>query len=76
MSNVGSEPVLATLVALVGIALTSAGVFTHTGVALAPGSLLALIGGAWLGAVLARRNVRLLPGTRIVDPHDSDPAAR
>jgi len=52
---VGLEPVLATLVTLLGIALTSVGVFTHTAPVVAPGALLALVGGAWLGNSLARR---------------------
>ena len=51
----GLEPVLAALVTLIGIALTSFGVFTHAGPAVAPGALLALVGGAWLGNSLARR---------------------
>jgi hypothetical protein len=63
---VGLEPVLAALVTLLGIALTSGGVFTHTGPAIAPGALLALVGGGWLGVALARRHVRLLPGSQIV----------
>jgi hypothetical protein len=52
---VGLEPVLAALVTLIGIGLTSAGVFAHTGPAVAPGALLAFVGGAWLGNSLARR---------------------
>lgn len=68
----GLEPVLAALVTLVGIALTSVGVFTHTGPAVAPGALLALVGGGWLGAALARGDVRLLPGTQIVESQPSD----
>lgn len=71
----GLEPVLAALVTLVGVALTSAGVFTHTGPAVAPGALLTLVGGAWLGYSLARRNVRLLPGTQMLDLQASDEAA-
>ena len=51
----GPEPALAALVTLVGIALTSFGVFTHTAVAVAPGATLALLGGGWLGNSLARR---------------------
>lgn len=50
----GLEPVLAGLVTLVGIALTSFGVFTHTAPAVAPGATLALVGGGWLGSSLAR----------------------
>jgi membrane protein DedA with SNARE-associated domain len=52
---VGLEPVLAGLVALVGIALTSFGAVTHTATAMAPGAALAFIGGGWLGNSLARR---------------------
>ncbi len=51
----GLEPVLAALVTLVGIGLTSFGVFTHMGPAVAPGALLALVGGGWLGNSFARR---------------------
>jgi hypothetical protein len=76
---VGLEPVLAALVTLIGIALTTAGVFTYTGpsgsLLIAPGALLAFVGGAWLGVSLARRNVRLLPGSHIVHSPQSDQAA-
>jgi hypothetical protein len=51
---VGLEPVLAALVALAGIALTSFGAFTHTATAMAPGATLALLGGGWFGNSLAR----------------------
>lgn len=67
MSVVELEPALAALVTLIGIGLTVGGVFTHTGPAVAPGALLTLVGGGWLGSVLARRDVRLLPGSQIVD---------
>lgn len=43
------------LTLLVGIALTSFGVFAHAGPAVAPGAALALGGGGWLGNSLARR---------------------
>ena len=76
MRRVGLEPVLAALVTLIGIALTSAGVFTHMGPAgsplVAPGALLALIGGGWLGVSLARRDVRLWRGSQIIDTRQSD----
>jgi hypothetical protein len=52
---VGLEPLVAALVTLIGIALTSFGVFTHTPPAVAPGATLALVGGGWLGNSLARR---------------------
>jgi uncharacterized membrane protein YjjP (DUF1212 family) len=51
---VGLEPALAVLVTLVGIALTAFGAFTHTATAMAPGAVLALVGGGWLGNSLAR----------------------
>jgi hypothetical protein len=52
---VGLEPALAALVTLIGIVLTSVGVFSHTGPAVAPGALLILVGGGWLGNSLAQR---------------------
>jgi hypothetical protein len=52
---VALEPVLAGLVTLVGIGLTSFGAFSHTATAMAPGAALALLGGGWLGNCLARR---------------------
>jgi hypothetical protein len=61
---VALEPALAALVTLIGIVLTSLGVLTHTGQAVAPGALLTLAGGAWLGNSLARGDVRLLPGAK------------
>ena len=71
----GLEPVLAALVTALGIALTSAGVFTHVAPAVAPGATLALVGGGWLGTSLARRNVRLLPGSQIVEGHQPEAEA-
>jgi hypothetical protein len=53
------EPVAATAITLLGIGLTSAGAFVHAAPAVAPGSLLILIGSGWLGNALARRDVRL-----------------
>jgi hypothetical protein len=55
MTAVGLEPAIAALVSLIGVGLTSFGVFSHTAHAVAPGALLALLGGAWLGNALARR---------------------
>jgi hypothetical protein len=71
---VGLEPALAALVTLIGFALTFAGIFLHVGLAVAPGALFILVGGAWLGNSLARRDVRLLPGSQIVR-HDSAEAS-
>ena len=49
------EPALAALTTLIGIALTTAGALIHAGPAVAPGALLILVGGGWLGNALARR---------------------
>jgi hypothetical protein len=51
---VALEPVLAVLVTLLGIGLTTFGAFTHTATAMAPGAALAFLGGGWLGNALAR----------------------
>ena len=64
------EPALAALVMVIGIALTAAGVFAHAGPAVAPGALLTFVGGGWLGNCLARRDVRLLPGSQIIKHDD------
>jgi hypothetical protein len=64
---VGLEPALAALVTLIGIALTGGGVFAHLSTAVAPGALLTLLGGGWLGNSLARRDVPLIPGLHIAD---------
>jgi hypothetical protein len=49
------EPLLAGLMTLVGIALTTFGALAHVAQAVAPGALLILVGGGWLGNALARR---------------------
>ena len=46
---------------VLGAVLTTIGAFSHGGPLMAPGSALILVGAAWLGNVLARRDVRLLP---------------
>jgi hypothetical protein len=56
------EPGLATIVTVLGIALTTVGALVHAAQAVAPGALLTLVGAAWLGNALARREVRLFPG--------------
>jgi uncharacterized membrane protein YjjP (DUF1212 family) len=50
------EPLGAALVTLVGIALTTTGAVVHFATAMAPGALLILVGGAWLGNALARKS--------------------
>ena len=60
------EAVLAALVTLIGIALTTYAEISHMSGLIAPGALLGFIGGAWLGNALARRGVRLLPAPREV----------
>jgi hypothetical protein len=72
ITGVGLEPAVAALVTLVGIGLTSFGVFSHSAQAVAPGAALAFIGGGWLGVSLARRDVRLLPGAQIVKDEAAD----
>jgi len=52
---VALEPILAALVMLLGVGLTTFGAFTHTATAMAPGAALAFIGGGWFGNSLARR---------------------
>jgi flagellar motor component MotA len=64
MADVGVQPALAALVTLLGGILTTTGVLAHIGPFVAPGSLLILVGGGWLGNTLARRNVRILPSPR------------
>ncbi|MDQ6675628.1 MAG: hypothetical protein M3069_33670 [Chloroflexota bacterium] len=66
----GLEPVLAALVMVLGIGLTSAGVFAHAAPAVAPGALLTLVGGGWLGNSLARLDVAVLPGAYMGEPED------
>ena len=65
MTGVGVQPALAALVTLLGATLTTTGVLTHVAQLVAPGSFFVLIGGAWLGNALARRNIRRLPSTTI-----------
>ena len=52
---------------VIGMGLILLGLINHVGVAIAPGSLCLLVGGAVLGIGLARSNVRLLPGAHIVE---------
>jgi hypothetical protein len=75
-TGVALEPILAAVVTLVGIGLTSGGVFAHTGTAVAPGALLLFVGGGWLGTSLARRDVRLLPGSRAIERRADGEVAR
>jgi hypothetical protein len=51
---VAIEPLVAAVVTLVGIGLTTYGAATHTTTAMAPGAALALLAGGWLGNSLAR----------------------
>jgi hypothetical protein len=56
------EAVLAAVVMLVGIAVTTFGALIHAAQAIAPGALLISVGAAWLGNALARLDVRVLSG--------------
>jgi hypothetical protein len=62
--SVRVEPIVAGLITLIGIGLTTVGILSRVGVAIAPGSVLVLGGAAWLGNALARGDVRLLPARR------------
>jgi len=57
------EPGVAAAVMLIGVGLTTAGAMAHAAPLVAPGALLALLGGGWLGNALARGDVRVLPGS-------------
>jgi hypothetical protein len=64
MSSLGSskaEPAIAFAVAILGMAVTTWGAFTHAAPLLAPGASLILLGGAWFGNALARLDVRIFP---------------
>ncbi len=47
------------VLALLGVVLTSVGIFGHVATLIAPGAALIVIGGAWLGNALARADVHL-----------------
>jgi hypothetical protein len=51
---VALEPLVAAVVTLVGVGLTTYGATTHAATAMAPGAALALLAGGWLGNSLAR----------------------
>ncbi|MBV9358824.1 MAG: hypothetical protein JO023_25230 [Chloroflexi bacterium] len=53
------EAAAAGFLALLGVVLTSVGIFGHVATLVAPGAALIVIGGAWLGNALARAAVRL-----------------
>jgi hypothetical protein len=55
------EAVSASVLALLGMGLTTWAAFDHLAQLVVPGSTLILVGSSWLGCVLARLNVRLLP---------------
>jgi hypothetical protein len=54
-----AELIVAAALTLVGMALTAYGAVAHAGWTSAPGATATLVGGAWLGNVLARRDVPL-----------------
>jgi hypothetical protein len=57
------EPLLAALLTLFGIGLTTAGAVLDAHALFAPGALLLFAGGAWLGNALARHDIRLFART-------------
>ena len=50
---------LASILALLGVAMTTQGAANHGGPLVAPGATFLVLGGAWLGNALARLDVRL-----------------
>jgi hypothetical protein len=63
--------VVAAVLTLVGMVLTTYGAIAHAELTSAPGATATLVGGAWLGNVLARRDVPLL-GQHATDLEGSD----
>ena len=61
------ELVASIVVTLLGAGLTVYGAFAHVHALPGPGSALILLGSAWLGNVLARRGVRLLPAPNFAE---------
>ena len=64
MSPAGSnkaQPIVALIVTILGMAITSWAAFTHTAALVVPGATLITLGGAWLGNALARADVRIFP---------------
>jgi hypothetical protein len=59
-----TEPAAAALVAVLGMAMTTWGAVNHGGPWIAPGATLIVVGGAWLGNALARRDVDLFRSSR------------
>jgi hypothetical protein len=57
------EAAISGVLALLGVVLTSVGIFGHVATLVAPGAALIVIGGAWLGNALARAGVRLTDGS-------------
>lgn len=66
-----AELIAAAALTLVGVVLTAYGAVAHAGWTSAPGATATLVGGAWLGNVLARIDVPLF-GQRAAGPEGSD----
>jgi hypothetical protein len=66
-----AELILAAALTLVGIVLTAYGAVAHAGWTSAPGATATLVGGGWLGNVLARRDVPLF-GQHATGPEGSE----
>lgn len=66
-----AELIAAAALTLVGVVLTAYGAVAHAGWTSAPGATATLVGGAWLGNVLARKDVPLF-GQRAAGPEGSD----
>jgi hypothetical protein len=66
-----AELIAAGALTLLGIVLTAYGAVAHAGWTSAPGATATLVGGGWLGNVLARRDVPLF-GQRATGAEGSD----
>lgn len=65
------ELVVSGVLTLVGVALTAYGAAFHAGWTSTPGATATLVGGAWLGNVLARRDVPIY-GEHAAGPEGTD----
>ena len=55
------EPIIALVLTILGMGLTTWAAFTHAAALVVPGATLITVGGAWLGYALARAEVRIFP---------------
>ena len=58
-----AEPFVAVALLVLGAAVTTWAAFSHAAQLVVPGTTMILVGSAWLGNLLARRDVRLFPAS-------------